>query len=423
MRIKSAKRQTPIIKKQLDPRTEKRNTIIKAVAAGIAFIVAVIAFSTFARQCTNVNSGWQVVSPNSDTQSVLFASGKSLNYDFQGTSSEMRVEMKELKSAYTTALAHINKLLDPINTYEGYTNLAYINARRGQEVKVSPELYSVLKSAYELTEEGMANIFGGALYHEWQSITVLDDSASADPLNDPDEQERINEIAAMTADLNNFTLEFIGSDTVKFTVSDEYRAMMQRLEIDAPVLDACFLREAYELEYTAQELEKGGFKRGFITTVGGMTRCLSQAEGGFIVAYAPNGSAVSDVFKVPMTGNLMCCTLRAYSYGSDDLEYYSVESAGSDKLRHPHYDLATGEVNDALLTVMVTAEEGDFVRLCAKSYAMICAKDVNAAKAEFASLEPGVHAAFIAKESADTICADPAFDSIIPSDNMKLEKA
>ena len=402
-----------------DPVKQKRWIIIRAVLCVLALAAAVIAFSTFAKQCTNIETGWQTISPNTDSEALLYYSGISLNYDLEGTSSERRVQMLELRDAYSKALAHIYKLLDPANNYNGYVNIAYINAHPDTDIKVSPELYSVLSSALELTRQGRANIFGGALYGEWMSICVLNDSEEYDPLADQDERVRIDTIAQNTKDLGNFTLELKDGDTVRFSVSEEYRALLNSMECEHPVLDLGYLREAYELEYAAAEVEKAGFKSGFITTVSGMTLCLSEAEGGYIVAYAPKGEAVADVFKVPMTGGLMCCTFRSYSYGTDDLEYYSVTDAQGEHLRHPHYVLETGEVNDALLTVMVSASEGSFAEVCAESYSMICSRSAEDAESALSLLAQGMHAAFVAKAAPDTVVSDSAFESLDLSDGMR----
>lgn len=408
---------------QRTPEEERRSFIIKAVACVLALVIAAICFSTIAKQCTNITAGLQTIDTNPDEDAMLYASGIVFNYDLEGAGSEIRTLKAEVRNAYSEALSHIYKLLDPVNEYEGYVNLAYINAHMGEEVSISPELYAVLSSAKALTEGGRANIFGGVLYREWQSITVLNDSAEADPLTDPDERQRIDEIARMTADLGNFSLELSEGGRARLTVSEDYIAMMQRLETEAKVLDLGFLREAYELQYTAEELEKAGYNKGFFTTVGGMTYCLSEASGGYIVAYAPRGNAVVDAFKTPVTGGLMCCTLRTFSYGTDDIEFYTVEDEAGGHMRHPYYNLSTGQVNDALLTVMTAAAEGDFASVCAESYYIISSADAGAAAQELAGLASGCHAAYIAADAPDEIIKDTGFDALMPSEGFAVKTA
>lgn len=420
LRIKNEKKRGS--DKNTEPLTEaqqKRRNIIRLIAAAVALVVASVSFATFAKQCTQKTPGLQTVSTDPDADAMLYAAGITFDYDFQGSSNEIRVQMNALRVAYSRTLAYIYKMLDPVNLYDEYTNLAYVNAHPGEEIKVPNELYWALSSAYELTQRGEANVFGGVLFNEWKSITVLNDSAESDPLLDEDERERIAEIASMTADLNNFGLELRDGNVIVFTVSEEYRAMMERLEIEAPVLDLGILREAYEIDYTASALEKSGYTRGFITTDSGMTRCLSESEGGYIVTYHPANGVIADAYKVPMTPGRMCCTFRTYPYGEDDIEYYTISVNGEERMRHPHYDLETGEVYDALITVTVSAENADFAALCSKCYALVTAPTAEAAENELSQLD-GFHAAFVTRAEPTVVIADKAFAELVPSVNMTL---
>ena len=153
-RIKGEKAHTINIKTPKSPEQERRSLIIKSIACGIALLIAAISFSTFAKQCTRVDSGLQSIDANTDSEALMYASGIVFNYELEGTSNEMRATKMELRNEYSNALSYIYKLLDPVNSYEGYVNIAYINAHPDEEIEVSPELYSVLSSAKDLTERG-----------------------------------------------------------------------------------------------------------------------------------------------------------------------------------------------------------------------------------------------------------------------------
>ena len=51
---------------------------------------------------------------------VLYKSGITLNYRFEGKSSQIRAEMNALKSLFSNALGQAYRLLDAENLYTGY---------------------------------------------------------------------------------------------------------------------------------------------------------------------------------------------------------------------------------------------------------------------------------------------------------------
>ncbi len=353
---------------------EKRSIIIRAIAAAVAFLVGIGAFTVYAKQCTHKEAGWYVVDSNPNESAPTYAAGVALNYYFGGESNDIHTALNAVRLKYSEALAHIYKLLDSRHDYEGYVNLHYINTHPGEGIELDPLLFDVLKDALVLTEQGGFDLFGGALYNEWQSVTVLEEPAEQDPLVNADEAERISRIVRMNADRSNFSLEITDEAhrIVKFTISDEYRAMLDELDADLPVLDLGPLREAYEIDYLVSELEKEGWTQGFVMTESGMTRAMSGVDGdGVYLIYSLNNGVPAQAGRLKMQPGSAFAGLRTFPIEEGERGYYTVETEGGAVLRHPHFDYASGEMGRALTSACAVDYTGSMQRAWIAANALI----------------------------------------------------
>ncbi|MBO6061174.1 MAG: hypothetical protein J6P98_03560 [Clostridia bacterium] len=394
---------------------EKRSFIIKAVAAGLAFIAALVSFGLFAKQCTDKEAGWYSIDPNTDEFAPRYASGVSLQYYFGGESEDNRVAMNAVRAKYSEALAHIFKLLDPQNAYEGYTNLHYLNTHPGEGVELDPVLFDILKDALAQTEAGGFDLFGGALFYEWQGVTILEDPQDFDPALDPDEKERIDRLAALNSDRSNFSLEIVDENhhIVRFNVSEDYMAALEELEISCPVLDLGYLKEAYELVYTAGQLEEAGYHNGFLTTESGLTLAMSGSDKGVFLLYSIANNEPHQAARVAMKGGSACCCWRSFPLEEGEPQYYTVTGEGGALMRHPHFDPATGEIGSEVLSVCVVDEKGDLPSACAAANRLICSGAEEArgtAKAESSATRL---AAYVLVSDTMTVNIDSAHASSI----------
>lgn len=405
--LKSEKKKT---KKQRTPAQEKRSIIIRAVLVGVFFVIAMISFTAFAKQCTHKEPGWYEIGFNPDEAAPRYSSGIELNYYFDGESSDITLGLNEIRNDFSETLKHIYKLTDPDEQYTGYVNIAYINTHPGEGIELDPDLYEVLTSAYELTQSGEFNMFAGALYKEWQGITVLEDSRDFDPLLDSDEALRLKSIAEKTAELENFKFEIIDHEKhiIRFDISDEYRDMIESMELSPSVIDLAFLRDAYELDYTAKKLEEKGRDHGYITAKSGITRAMSGVSEGVYFIYSQKEGTPAQACRIRMEGGSACCSIRSFSL-EEDFEYYTVEKEGKTYYRHPHFDYLTAEVYDALLSACAVSYEGNSPLACIKARQMMASPSVDgAAAAVSGNNDASMLLAYIPRNDAYVVRVDKA---------------
>ncbi len=397
-------------KKQRTPQQEKRSIIIRAVLAGVFFLIAMISFTKYAKQCTHKEPGWYEIGYNPDETAPGYAVGRELNYYFDGESSDIIMGLNEVRNDFSEAMKHIYKLLDPDNMYEGYVNLAYINTHPGEGIELDPELYAVLTSAYELTQSGEFNMFAGALYREWQGITVLEESQDFDPLLNKDEAQRLKTIAETVADLSNFKFEIIDAERhiIRFDTTDGYRAFAENMECSAAVIDLAYLRDAYELDYTAQKLEEKGRTMGYITAKSGITRALSGVGEGVYLIYTQADGNPAQACRIRMEAGTSCCALRTFAL-EEDIEFYTVESEGRTYYRHPYFDYATAELYDELLSSCAVSYEGDSPLACIRARQLISRPTLEAAGEMVASsTDASMLLAYVPRVEPDVVRVDKA---------------
>ncbi|MBR5391211.1 MAG: hypothetical protein IK141_07965 [Clostridia bacterium] len=355
------------MKKQSDEKeilVSDKHLGLRIAAFAVAFVVAVSAFAVGIYQMVKKEPGYAVITPAIDKDAPRYASGITLTYYFSGSSGEIKDAQRELTTHYSGALQRIYKLLDPVEEYPGFVNLATINHHPGKELEVSEELFAVLTDALDKTAENQGfNLFAGPLNAEWNSILGSEQAADFDPLNDPEEAARLAAIAEMTADRTCVSLTVTDANrrAVRLDLSDRYTAFSQQYELTGPVLDLGLLKEAWILDLTAADLEKGFYHFGYFQTADGLVRALSQPGGGDNVLYAWIENAPATAALAPMKENMACSRFKCFPLGGE-LGYYTVEAQGQVHYRGP-YSLAAPAF-ETPLAASYAMTDGSAVEAC-----------------------------------------------------------
>lgn len=314
----------------------------------VAFTVAIVAFSYGVSRVIHRDEGYYDISAEKNQETPMYSVGFHLKYYFTGESAEIRNGIKQLGDVYSQVLLRSYKLLDAKNTYDGYSNIATLNASVGEEVNVGKELYGILADAAEKTHEGVAgtgyNLFAGALFEEWNAILSLEaeEAAEFDPSVNEKTAERIARLAEMTSNPDYFDIEFLDDEkyTVKFTVADEYLDFLRENEYGTCILDPNLLADAYRLRIICSALEENGYKNGYAYTASGLTVSLSEHEGGEYCMYGYNeGYSPEIIASAAVKRGSSASLLRSFPLYDGEIMYY--EAGGVH--RSPNINAATGE--------------------------------------------------------------------------------
>ena len=317
----------------------KKQLIIRGILSAAFFIAAIVIGVGAVQKLTKKDPGIYVIDAQIDKSANLYASGIKLSYYLDGKSSDIRTNEKAISQIYSIALARAYKLTDPYNEYEGYVNLCTINKCKGNDVKISQELYDILMDAYEKTKENKGySMFAGPFYEHFNEIIYSDDSVSFDPVVNEEESKRVNALLEKTLDLSNFTLDLSKEKSVNFSVSKSFEDFLKDNEEKEASLDLNLLREAYMVKITADALASSGYTKGLITTQSGIILDLGSYEKGGYTLYAMEDGKISTKKVVEVKPGTSMSGMVSFAL-QGDLRGYSEVMKGSDTIYRSPYVL------------------------------------------------------------------------------------
>lgn len=340
---------------------------LRIVLFVIFFLIAVAAFTYGFVNLGKKSSGYQKIEASTDAEALLYNNDVTFRYYFDGSSNEIKREVKELTALYTSLYGPLYKALDSANVYESVVSLAYINSHLGEVISVSPELYNILKDAYSKTLENSGfNLFSGALFEEWRSILVLQDPQDFDVLVNEDQAQRLSAIASVVSDLSNFSLEFLSDSTcsVRLSVSDSYAAFASEYELSSCILDLGNLKQAYLLETLASSLVSSGYSIGYLCTEDGTALCMSALGSLDYDMYTMTGSELVKYASVPLEGRFSAFSMNAFGMGSP--YSYSITSGSDTLYRSLYFDVASGAQSSLLMSLNLISGDNNLVDLSYK---------------------------------------------------------
>ncbi len=350
-----------------------RHILLRAILTAVFFVIAVVAFTVGITNIGRKTSGYQLIEGKADAEAMTYNNAVHYKYWFEGSSNQIKRSIRGLEAEYTPVLSAAYKQLDHQNTYMGQVSIGTLNQSLGREVKVSAELYAVLKDAYSRTLEKKGfNMFAGDLYEAWHSILILADAQEFDPSVNQTQAERIEAIAAMVNDLSNFSLEFVSETDhrIRFSVSDAYREFCERHEIESMALDLNILKDAYLLQWLGTKMVEKGYVYGYFFTEEGLV--LNTSDRGshgyemYTLERDSKGSLAETVYAtLNLDGVFSATTLTAFSMGSD--YGYSLEIDGGTVFRNEHFDVSTGGFPGTVLSLTVIRPDLDLVSLVCRA--------------------------------------------------------
>lgn len=352
------------IEEQFDINT--KHVGLRTAAFLLALLLAVGAISFGITRIGRKVPGYQNIDIVSNEEELSYARDISFQYYLDGSSDEIKRAINEIRAFYSPTLLRVCEQLDAETEYEGVNNLATLNAKLGQDVQLSEELFRVLLDAQSRSEAQTGfNLFGGKLNRAWRELRYLGEPEDFDPLRSEEQLERLERLGEACRDPENFRLTVVDAERyiVRFEVSDGCLALFEELEAEGPILDLGALHDAYELQLTAQALEEKGYKNGFLSMNSGVTVLLSANPGVELQLLGKTADGVTTAATAPAGIGCASCMMRAFAQKEGEPDYYELDG----HLRHPWLP-ASGAYHDLLLAALVVAE--DPVTACCRILAL-----------------------------------------------------
>ena len=341
----------------------------------IAIVVAVGSFTVGIIGYGSKEAGFHEVTVTPDEDAPTYGSGYSFFYWFEGTSGEIKEKYDLLQTQYSNSLARIIKLLDAENIYDGYKNIAYLNAHVGEDVDIPEELYEVLKDAADRSGEGVYELFSAPLYRFWKSVLILENAPEYDPLVNGDIAERIEMLASELCKEGIAEICFLNdtTHTVRLEVSDEYERFRRENEVDSPVLDLGIMSDAYAVTLLYRELDRLGYDTGYILHESGISVCLGDGVNGAYHLYGYDNGSVRNLADINMRADTAYCVFTSFLSGTDKYDHYVISVGGKEHLRCP-YITPDGTFPELLCSASCLADKGNAAEAAYSALKLFAAK-------------------------------------------------
>ncbi len=323
----------PVKRLELSDKSPKKRLIIVIVLVAVALASFAIAISTIMHQ----DSGWTQINPSAGADSSVY--DLVFNYELGASGKSPAAEKRELDALYLEACYNAYTLFHAEREFEGVTNLAYINKRPGEELRVSDALYSAFSV---IAEHESRLLFISPFYDEYRNIFLCEDDGTAaelDPRKNPEVAEYFESLAAFVGSDEHISLELLGDNKIRLSVSEEYSAFAAEHGIDR-FIDLYWAKNAFVVDFIADILASRGYVYGYISSYDGFTRNLDPRDTYYAMNVLTNVDGLNyAAARHDYQGEHSIVSLRAFRMADTDQIYYTYKNG---EVRHAYVDIKDG---------------------------------------------------------------------------------
>ncbi len=335
----------PVKKVELNDqhRTLKIVLIVALLAIGVTLIVTSLV------GLLKTEPGWVSIQANAATTESCGGDFK-FQYLVGAGEKAANLEQQELTQLYTQATKDAFEIFHESKLFDGVNNVAYLNQHPNTQVQVPKVLYD----AFNLLEQyGNRSLYLAPIYREYVGLCLSDSDSEArsyDPAQNPEQAAYFEEVLAFVNDGENISLKLLGDNQVELFVSAAYLQYAQDSGIEN-FLDFYWLKNAFIVDYLAQEMISAGFTRGSIVSFDGFIRNLDDSGESYrLNVFDFVGDEVYPVGALEYSGAMAFASLRSYPTSTLAVQQYYLWGDGH--YTSCHIDLADGlnktAVNDWL---------------------------------------------------------------------------
>ena len=257
-------------------------------------------------------------------------------------------EQKALTRLYASLTEKAWQLFSNV---EGTEGVRYLNDHPGEVIQVDEALYRAFEAVEASGYRGLylgpvAEIYDNLFYCQDDVLTV-----DFDPLLNDALRVFFEQVAGFARDPQAIRVELLGESQVRLNVSEEYLAFAEQEEI-RDFIDFQWMRNAFVIDYLADELIAQGYSLGTLSSFDGFARALDSRKGGsYAYVLYDRGEQVG---TMRYSGVRSIVALRSYPLSSLDRSRYYVRQDG--QIRTAYLDLADGLSRAAADDLMAYAD-------------------------------------------------------------------
>lgn len=324
---KNARDKRPYVKPVTHVELDQSNVKLRWILVAVFFVIAITAFGIGIHELLKTEPGWQSVRASSDQPNS--GAEITLMYDYSDLGATASQVNKALETKYSQACTDAFAIFSPDISREGLGNVNYVNASCNQEISVDPALYA----AFDLLEHySDRSIFLAPVYVEYDRIIQSEsdpEAANNDPAKNPDVKAYLDELIGFISDERMISLELLGNNRVRLNVDQAYLDYAAENSIDK-FIDFGWMRNAFVVDYLADQLRDAGYTNGCLASYDGFTRNLMDSDNPFNMnLFHLEGKDISVPAVMEYLGPMSLVCLRSYPLAELDAWSYYVYEDGS----------------------------------------------------------------------------------------------
>lgn len=263
--------------KQKEIYVNRKHVVLRIIIFVVALVTGITLLSLYFTGILKYTKGYFKTDVNYESKTLINDDISFYTY-FDGNNASYSKYAQNLNSIYSSEFNYICKLTDSINTYDGITNLAYINLNTDKDLQIEKPLYDILKDAYLKTSENKNySLFSSSIYQTYE--IVFYSSVNNNIEIEQSYIERISEAISIINDSNNFNLEFKDNNVINLHVSDTFSTFINEQQLSSSYLDLNILKDAYIIEYLASKMKENNYLNGYFISTNGYIYSLDEYNG------------------------------------------------------------------------------------------------------------------------------------------------
>lgn len=320
----------PVKKIELSEKFPKRRLVAVILLAVIGVTALTYSFVSY----FHVDSGWRTVEASSSAEANC-SNEFTFQYLLGKSGMSATAEYKAIASLYTELSVRAHQLFHTNQNFDNMQNLYYVNQHPNEIIEVDPVLYHAFET---LQDYGSRWIYFAPVYAEYANLFGCKDDSetvSFDPYQSEEVAAYFAEIAAFANDSSMIALELLGENRIRLFISEEYLAYAKSIGFSC-FIDFFSLKNAFIIDYLAEELISHNYTFGHITSYDGFLRNLDgSGETYSYQLYDRVGQHVYPAAELVYQNTISIVSLRNYMLSTMDRQHY--------------YELANGEIRTSYI--------------------------------------------------------------------------
>jgi len=313
------------------------NKKLRAIAAVLFLIIGVALLVYCFVVFITPDPGWTTLeATKTENDSGDFVLRYYLGADGADVSSESRA----VTELYNQAAGTIYRLFHESESYEGFVNIYDINRNVNTEIEVDEALYNVFSI---FNDSGSRYLYIAPIYSRYDDIFYcLDDVllTDFDPVSSSEVREEYKSVARYINDPEMIDLKLLGDNKIKLYVSDEYLNYAEKEGI-TDFIGLSWLKNAFQIDYIADQMIKNGFTHGSISTVDGFIRNFDNGSEYYALnIFDKNTHGVYLTSTMLYRGQRSIVNMKSFPLNDAELtRYYTLKNG---EIRTPYIDVKDG---------------------------------------------------------------------------------